>query len=147
MVSTSVIEVGVDVPNATVIVIEGSERFGLAQLHQFRGRVGRGEHQSYCLLYTNNLNQTNRKRMKAMTEHSSGFKLAEIDLKIRGSGEVFGVRQSGVPDLKMASLSDRILINKTRNEVEHLLEEDPDFETHPKLKMKLLEVLETLYSG
>jgi len=147
LVSTSVIEVGVDVPNSTVMVIEGAERFGLAQLHQFRGRVGRSSYQSYCLLFTDSLSETNRKRMKAMTEYNSGFKLSEIDLEIRGAGEVFGVRQSGIPNFKMASLNDRKLINETRLEVENLLEEDPEFKNHPRLKAKMDEFLEKLYAG
>jgi len=147
LVSTSVVEVGVDIPNASVMVIEGAERFGLAQLHQFRGRVGRSEFQSYCLLFTDNLGETNRKRMKAMVEQSSGFKLAEIDLKLRGPGEVFGVRQSGIPDLRMASLNDKELIAKTHIEAENYLNADPNFEKNPFLKKRLEEFLGNVYSG
>ena len=122
LVSTSVIEVGVDVPNATIMLIEGAERFGLSQLHQFRGRVGRGKVQSYCFLYTNASSEQSMNRLKAMQDHTDGFMLAEIDLKLRGPGEVYGVRQSGLPDLKVANLMNGILLDRVRKAAESFLE-------------------------
>ncbi|MDP2090178.1 MAG: ATP-dependent DNA helicase RecG [Candidatus Gracilibacteria bacterium] len=118
--STSVVEVGVNIPNATIMCIEGAERFGLSQLHQFRGRVGRGAYQSYCYLFPTNGNQTDR--LKAMESTNNGFELAEIDLELRGPGEVYGVRQSGVPDLKVADLRDLELISQIREDIEELFE-------------------------
>jgi ATP-dependent DNA helicase RecG len=106
LVSTTVIEVGIDVPNATVMVIEGAERFGVSQLHQLRGRVGRGEHPSQCLLFAEEAGETAQKRLKAVAETSDGFKLAEIDLELRGAGEILGTRQSGLPRFVVAKLPD-----------------------------------------
>ena len=114
LVSTSVIEVGIDVPNATIIIIEGAERFGLAQLHQFRGRVGRGEHKSHCFLFTTTPEQARSARLRAMEKHDSGFQLAEIDLQIRGPGEVFGTRQSGLPEIRMGGLMNPELVVRAR---------------------------------
>ena len=122
LVSTSVIEVGVDVPNATIMLIEGSERFGLSQLHQFRGRVGRGEHQSYCFLFTSKNNGKDNERLQAMEQFSDGFRLAEIDMRLRGPGEVYGVRQSGIPDLKMARLTDQKFVLRVRQAAEKVIE-------------------------
>ncbi len=121
LVSTSVIEVGIDVPNSTIIVIEGSERFGLAQLHQFRGRVGRADYQSYCFLFTTSPEQARSQRLKAMEEHDSGFMLAEIDLKLRGPGEVFGLRQSGIPDMKFGTLLNVEMVVRARKAAEKYL--------------------------
>jgi ATP-dependent DNA helicase RecG len=126
LVSTSVVEVGVDVPNATVMVIEGANRFGLSQLHQFRGRVGRGEFKSFCLLIPESENDSENERLKAMVETNDGFVLAEKDLEQRGPGDFLGTRQSGMADLRLASLTDIRLIEKAREAAEKLLAEDPD---------------------
>jgi ATP-dependent DNA helicase RecG len=125
LVATAVIEVGIDIPNASTIIIEGAERFGLAQLHQFRGRVGRGQHQSYCILISDkDENEVTRQRLSAMEQTTDGFKLAEIDLQLRGPGEFFGTRQSGTPDLKVARLADTRLLHAARTEAELILRDD-----------------------
>jgi len=125
LVSTSVVEVGIDVPNATVMLVEAADRFGLSQLHQFRGRVGRGENQSYCILLSENPSEYGQERLKAIEELTDGFALAEKDLELRGPGEFFGTRQSGLPDLKMARLSDVRLLEMARREAGLLFEKDP----------------------
>jgi ATP-dependent DNA helicase RecG len=117
LVSTTVIEVGVDVPNATVMLIEQAERYGLAQLHQLRGRVGRGGEQSYCILVTGKLNDTGRERIRTLVDSNDGFAIAEMDLKLRGPGEFFGTRQSGLPALRIASvIRDREILEVARRE-------------------------------
>ncbi len=125
LVSTAVVEVGIDVPNATVMLIEGAERFGLSQLHQFRGRVGRGEHQSYCLLLSDSPGAEDNPRLRAVVENQDGFALAEEDLKLRGPGEFFGTRQSGLPDLKVAKLSDVTVLEAARRQARRIDERDP----------------------
>ena len=124
LVSTSVVEVGVDVPSATVMVIEGAERFGLSQLHQFRGRVGRSAYQSYCYLLSEEESSSSRGRLQLMERTNDGFELAEADLEMRGPGEYFGTRQSGLPDLRVAKLTDHALLLKARNYAERILEMD-----------------------
>jgi ATP-dependent DNA helicase RecG len=126
LVSTSVVEVGIDVPNATVMLVEGADRFGLSQLHQFRGRVGRGEHQSYCVLLAENAQGVAFDRMQIIQDTHDGFKLAEADLEIRGPGEFFGTRQSGMPDLRMAKLSDMATLSLAREQAKALFARDPD---------------------
>jgi ATP-dependent DNA helicase RecG len=125
LVSTSVVEVGIDVPNATVMLVEAADRFGLAQLHQFRGRVGRGAHQSYCLLLAEARTEHGQERLKAIEQTTDGFLLAEKDLELRGPGEFFGTRQSGLPELKMARLTDTQLLEMARREAMIIFEKDP----------------------
>ena len=125
LVSTAVVEVGIDVGNATVMMIEGADRFGLAQLHQFRGRVGRGDHKSYCILLSDTPSEVAKERLSALEEIHDGFHLAEVDLELRGPGDFFGTRQSGLPNLRMAHLSDRQLLESAREEATKLMEQDP----------------------
>jgi len=145
LVSTSVIEVGIDVPNATVMMIEGSDRFGLAQLHQFRGRVGRGKYQSYCFLFSESSAKATRARLNALLECENGFELAEKDLKIRGPGELYGSRQSGLPDSAMANLGNLILVEQTRKEANNLLDKDPELKNYPLLSQKLNRFHKTIH--
>jgi len=126
LVATPVVEVGIDVPNATVMLIEGADRFGLAQLHQFRGRVGRGEQQSYCILVAGAASPEAKERLSILERTQDGFLLAEEDLRLRGPGEFFGTRQSGLPDLRMAKLSDMTLLELARSEAIRLFKQAPD---------------------
>jgi ATP-dependent DNA helicase RecG len=137
LVSTSVVEVGVDVPRATVMMIEGAERFGLAQLHQFRGRVGRSDLQSYCFLFTTDPSQLNRKRLQAMVEHDNGFELAQKDLEIRGPGQLYGASQWGVPDVAMEGMLNIFLVEKTRASAQEVLQRDPELQQYPLLLERL----------
>jgi ATP-dependent DNA helicase RecG len=135
MVSTTVIEVGVDVPNANVMVIFNAERFGLAQLHQLRGRIGRGEHKSYCILVTDGKSADGVEKLDILAGTTDGFKIAEEDLRLRGPGEVLGTRQSGVGDLRFVEfLADTSLIRESREVAEQVLRDDPMLESSPKLK-------------
>jgi len=128
LVSTPVVEVGIDVPNATVMLVESADRFGLSQLHQFRGRVGRGQEQSYCMLLAENPSEIGRERLDIIEKTQDGFQLAEEDLRLRGPGEFFGTRQSGLPDLRMAKLSDVALLELARSEAIRLFKKDPGLE-------------------
>ena len=134
LVATAVVEVGVDVPNATVMMIEGAERFGLAQLHQFRGRVGRGAGQSHCLLLSDDPSQPTLDRLDLLTRIRDGFKLAEEDMRIRGMGELMGPRQHGMSDVAMQALEQPQLLSEVREEAERVLAADPGFANHPTLK-------------
>src|SRR5438093_178860 len=140
--ATAVVEVGVDVPNATVMMIEGAERFGLAQLHQFRGRVGRGSAASRCLLLSSDTTESSLERLTLLTRIADGFTLAEEDMRIRGMGELMGARQHGMSDAAMESLRTLELLSEVRQEAERVLASDPAFEHHPLLKAAVARRLE-----
>lgn len=145
LVSTAVVEVGIDIPNATVMLIEGAERFGLSQLHQFRGRVGRGSEQSYCFLFPSDGKSPDSARLQALEKHASGFDLAEIDLELRGPGAFLGTRQSGLPDIAFEHLANTRLIALTRQTAEELLQKDPGLTNHPLLKKALQKFEERIH--
>ncbi|MBI2642618.1 MAG: ATP-dependent DNA helicase RecG [Candidatus Wildermuthbacteria bacterium] len=145
LVSTSVVEVGVDIPNATVMLIEGAERFGLAQLHQFRGRVGRAEHQSYCFLLTESSSPGIFSRLRAMQKAKNGFELAEMDLRIRGAGSFTGTKQWGIADFAMTQLTNLELVEETREAAKNLLEKDITLKAYPLLKAKVKELRDKLH--
>ncbi len=148
LVATTVVEVGVDVPNAAIMVIENSDRFGLSQLHQLRGRVGRGQYKSYCILITDNPTEETRQRLKIISSTSDGFKIAEEDLKLRGSGDFFGDRQHGLPPLKFAEMSsDRELLNACQNAAKKITDSDPMLEQHPKLLEEIQKMFECGENG
>ena len=144
LISTTVIEVGVDVPNATIMVIENAERFGLATLHQLRGRVGRGKYKSYCILkYKGNGEQT-KERMKIMVETNDGFKISEKDLELRGSGEFFGTKQHGIPEFKIANLfQDVEMLKNIQSLAMKIINEDSKLESDKNKKLKK-QILKTL---
>src|SRR5581483_646421 len=142
LVATTVVEVGVDVPNATVMVVEDADRFGLLQLHQLRGRIGRGAHPSFCFLLADPATLDGQARLQAMSESSDGFELAERDLEIRGAGQVFGERQSGWTDLKLGRLPrDERVVVEARSVAEALLDEDPELEHHAQLREEVEDLL------
>lgn len=134
LVSTTVIEVGVDVPNAVIMVVENAERFGLSQLHQLRGRIGRGKEKSTCILVTDSDNENTIKRMKVMTATCDGFRIAEEDLKLRGPGDFFGDKQHGLPELKIAMLTDTFILKEAESFAAALLKKDPEISLYPDLK-------------
>jgi ATP-dependent DNA helicase RecG len=145
LVSTSVVEVGIDVPNAAVMLVEGANRFGLAQLHQFRGRVGRGAHPSYCLLIADSADVAQGERLQAVEDTQDGFALAEKDLALRGPGEFLGTRQSGLPDLRLASFADLRLLEVARAEAQRVLEADPALDS-PEFRL-LVQQVDRLWAG
>jgi len=137
LVATSVIEVGVNVPNATMIIIEGAERFGLAQLHQLRGRVLRSSHQAYCYLFTESKGDKSRKRLQAVIEAKSGFELAERDLELRGAGELDGGKQWGISDIGMEAIKNVKMVEAARVASKDLLDQDPYLLAHPILSAQV----------
>jgi ATP-dependent DNA helicase RecG len=148
LVSTTVVEVGVDVPAASVMVIDHAERFGLAQLHQLRGRVGRGAAASHCLLIHDSRNALARQRLEVLVRSTDGFEIAEMDLRLRGPGQVLGTRQSGLPDLALASLTeDGEVLEQARSIAQELLREDPDLQAAPALAAVLVEQRHRLAQG
>lgn len=147
LVSTTVIEVGVDVPNSVIMVIENAERFGLSQLHQLRGRIGRGKYKSTCILITDAQNEAAQRRMKVMTSTTDGFKIADEDLKMRGPGDFFGSRQHGLPDMKIAMLTDTALLNEANRFAREIILDDPNFEKdeNANLGQAIAELFSTEY--
>ena len=139
MKSTIVIEVGVNVPNASIMVVENAERFGLAQLHQLRGRVGRGEYQSYCILKYEGNGENTRQRMKVMCDTNDGFIISEKDLELRGSGDFFGTEQHGLPEFKIANLFEDIqILKKVQVIALKIMEEDPKLELEKNKRLNRL---------
>jgi len=145
LVATSVVEVGVNVPNATNIIIEGAERFGLSQLHQLRGRVIRGTYQPYCFAVTESKSEKTRDRLQALTTAKNGFELSEYDLQFRGAGELYGGKQSGLSDLGMEAIKNLKLVEAARNEARSLVEKDPDLSNHPQIKDRLAKIDQSLH--
>ncbi|MEM9979291.1 MAG: helicase-related protein, partial [Cyanobacteria bacterium P01_D01_bin.2] len=148
LVSTTVVEVGVDVPNASVMLIEHAERFGLSQLHQLRGRVGRGADQSYCLLMSSSKSEPALQRLRVLEQSQDGFFIAEMDMRFRGPGEVLGTRQSGLPDLALASLvNDQAVLELARTAAEQLSQQDPSLDQWPLIKKELNRRYQKLMGG
>jgi ATP-dependent DNA helicase RecG len=141
LVGTTVVEVGVDVPNATVLIVEHADRFGLSQLHQLRGRVGRGQHPSYAIFMApNDLSETALERLRALAQHQDGFRIAEIDLKLRGPGDFLGTKQSGLPEFKIADIiEDQAILRAARQAAEDLVAQDPSLQLYPALQSYLKE--------
>ena len=139
LVSTSVVEVGVDVPNATMMIIEGAERFGLAQLHQFRGRIGRGEKQSHCFIFAEKYSAEIFRRLRALADAKNGFELAEYDLQFRGAGELAGGHQWGISDIGMEALKNLKMVEAARREAHRMVEENL-LEQHPLLLQKIADL-------
>ena len=137
--ATSVVEVGVNVPNATVIIIEGAERFGLAQLHQLRGRVIRSTHQAYCYIFAEAKSDKTIQRLKALKTAKNGFELAELDLTLRGAGELAGTKQWGITDLGMEAIKNIKMVEAARAEAIRLIAEDPELTKYPLLKQRVHE--------
>ncbi|MBQ4310695.1 MAG: ATP-dependent DNA helicase RecG, partial [Oscillospiraceae bacterium] len=138
LVCTTVVEVGVDVPNATIMMIENADRFGLSQLHQLRGRVGRGKYKSSCILLTDNLNDETRERLKIISSTNDGFRISDEDMRLRGMGDFFGERQHGIMQLKIADIAgDRKLLSQTQQAAGELLENDPTLDRYPLLKTRI----------
>jgi ATP-dependent DNA helicase RecG len=137
LVSTSVIEVGIDVANATMIAIEGAERFGLAQLHQLRGRVMRSAHQPHCFIFTDSKSQKTSERLNALVNAKSGFELAEYDLRFRGPGELTGARQWGVSDIGMEALKNIKMVEAARLEAQKIIAQDPELKKYPLIAERM----------
>jgi ATP-dependent DNA helicase RecG len=145
MVATTVIEVGVNVPNASIMIIESAERFGLSQLHQLRGRVGRGSEKSYCILMSGNkISKESKKRLETMVRTQDGFEIAEVDLELRGPGDILGTQQSGMLDLKIADLAkDNHLVVQARDTAREILNDDPNLAKpeHQQIKEVLISIM------
>ena len=146
LVATSVVEVGINVPNATVMMIEGAERFGLAQLHQLRGRIQRSSHPPYCFLLPGTFGEVSSKRLKALEKSDDGFALAEADLEARGAGDLFGRRQWGISDLGMEALKNPRLIKAAREEAQRVVREDASIAKHPALAERIKNISGELHS-